>query len=65
MIKVLLQPEGRALDIEKAPNVLRLLKQLNLRVTDALIIRDGRLLTYDVPLNPGDEITIRRVVSRG
>jgi sulfur carrier protein len=42
-----------------------LLNNLHLRVNDALIIRDGELLTPDRHLWPGDHITVRMVVSRG
>jgi len=65
MITVHFQPDGGARSIEKAPTVMHLLKQLGLKRTEALVVRDGQLLTYDLALKPGDEVIVRRVVSRG
>lgn len=45
--------------------VLQLLGKLHLRVNDALVIRDGELLTPDRALRHGDHVTVRPVVSRG
>ncbi|KHK03455.1 hypothetical protein [Desulfovibrio sp. TomC] len=65
MITVTIDGKNPPVIYPKLKTVLQLLHNLNLRVNDALIIRDGELLTPDRHLRPGDEITVRRVVSRG
>ncbi len=45
--------------------VRKLLNVLNLRETDALVIRGDELLTSDRHLDNGDEILVRPVRSRG
>jgi len=65
MVTVRLEPEGEELHLEKATSVMQVLKKLGLKPTQALVIRDQGLLTYDVAVKPGDTLTIRRVTSRG
>lgn len=65
MVEVRLEPGGETLSIRKANTVLQLLNQLKLKPTRALVIRDGRLLTPDLPLAHGDSLIVRTVGSRG
>lgn len=65
MITVTIVPEERTLTFPKIRTVLQLLHHLDLRVNDALIIRDGELLTPDRRVDDGDRITVRPVISRG
>lgn len=65
MVTVLLQPEGRTIEIKKANTVLQLLNSLKLKPTRALVIRDKRLLTPDQPLAHGQQLIVRKVGSRG
>ncbi|HML61846.1 MULTISPECIES: MoaD/ThiS family protein [Solidesulfovibrio] len=65
MITVTLGTNNTPATFEKIKTVLQLLNKLHLRVNDALVIRDGELLTPDRHLRPGDHVAIRPVVSRG
>ncbi|MBI9110894.1 hypothetical protein [Maridesulfovibrio ferrireducens] len=65
MVKVLLQPEGETVTFTKINTALQLLNKYNLHYTDALVIRDGELLTQDRKINKDDEIILRKVVSVG
>jgi sulfur carrier protein len=65
MITVTIDGKNQPITYDKLKTVLQLLHNLHLRVNDALIIRDGELLTPDRHLWPGDQITVRMVVSRG
>jgi sulfur carrier protein len=65
MITVTLGTNNTPTTFEKIKTVLQLLNKLHLRVNDALVIRDGELLTPDRHLRPGDHVAIRPVVSRG
>ena len=65
MITVTLGTNNTPDTFEKIKTVLQLLNKLHLRVNDALVIRDGELLTPDRHLRPGDHVAIRPVVSRG
>ncbi len=49
----------------KANTVLQLLNRLGLKPARVLVIRDGTLLTPDLPLRHDDIVTIRKVGSRG
>ena len=64
-ILVHLEPEGKSVTLSRANTVLQLFKLLDRRPASALVIRDGGLLTPDVQLRPGDEITLRGVGSTG
>lgn len=65
MITVTIDGKNPPLTYPKIKTVLQLLHNLHLRVNDALIIRDGELLTPDRHLRSGDHVTVRRVMSRG
>lgn len=65
MITVTLEPDKTPVTFERIKTVLQLLNKLNLRVNDALIIRDDELLTPDRHVRDGDRLVVRRVVSRG
>ena len=65
MITVTVSSQSQPLSFPKINTVLQLLQKLDLRVNDALIIRDGELLTPDRRLRDGDQISVRLVVSRG
>ncbi|MGE4299937.1 MAG: hypothetical protein AB7E47_18110 [Desulfovibrionaceae bacterium] len=64
-VVVRLEPEGREIRFDRINTVLQLLNKLQLRATDALVIRDGGLLTQDVWVRPGDHLTVRCVMSTG
>ncbi len=65
MITVSLSSRNEPLAYPKLKTVQQLLEDLRLRVNDALVIRDGELLTPDRQLRDGDHLTVRLVVSRG
>ncbi|MCM0756789.1 hypothetical protein M7784_16265 [Desulfovibrio aminophilus] len=65
MITVRLEPGGEVKTFDRLNTVHQLLNRLGLRFTEALVIRDGRLLTQDLKLKPGDAITVRVVTSAG
>lgn len=65
MITVTLGSQKQPVTYPNIKTVLQLLHKLNLRGNDALIIRDGELLTPDRHLHDGDHITVRPVTSRG
>lgn len=65
MITVRLEPEDKVVEFTSLNTVLQLLNRFGLHQTDALVIRDGNLLTQDVRIKKGDEITIRKVISVG
>lgn len=65
MITVSISSQSQPLSFPKINTVLQLQQKLDLRVNDALIIRDGELLTPDRRLRDGDHVTVRLVTSRG
>jgi sulfur carrier protein len=60
-----LQPSGKRLELPYVKSVLQLLNKVGARKGTVLVIRDGKLLTPDRKLFPGDEIIVRTVVSAG
>lgn len=64
-VRVFLERENKRLEFDRVNTVLQLLNKLGLKQGTALVIRDGGLLTPDLKINPGDEITVRTVISRG
>ncbi len=64
-ITVHLEPQGKTLTMPRPKTVWQLMNRLSLKPCSALIIRDGGLLTKDREILPGDEITVRSVVSSG
>ncbi|CCO23968.1 hypothetical protein [Maridesulfovibrio hydrothermalis] len=65
MVTVRLEPEDKVIEFTKLNTVLQLLNKMGLHQTDALVIRDGELLTQDIRINQGDVITLRKVISVG
>lgn len=64
-ILVFLEPEGKELSMRRPKMVWQLLKMLDLEEETALVARDGKLLTPDRHIWPGDHILVRIVASRG
>jgi sulfur carrier protein len=65
MITVDVQPENETLEFGSLNTVLQLLNRLDLRPTEALVIRDGKLLTADRKLHQGDALVVKKVISAG
>ena len=65
MITVRLTPGDQVVTFDRLNTVLQLLNKLGLGMTDALVAREGVLLTPDRKLRRGDDLTVRVVVSRG
>lgn len=65
MITVTFLPDERTETFPKIRAVFQLLEKLDLRVNDALVIRNEELLTPDRRIEDGDAIIIRPVLSRG
>lgn len=64
-VKVLLTPQGREVEVERAKRVSDLLAQLSINPGTVLVIRGEQLLTDDAKLSVSDEIELRSVVSGG
>lgn len=64
-IRVRLEPENREVELDRVNTVLQLLRKVDRKPGQALVIRDGRLLTPDLHLQDGDAIIVRDVGSRG
>lgn len=65
MVTVHVEPDGETLTFKRLNTVLQLLNKLELRPTQALVIRGNDLLTQDLPIGRDDEITVRKVISTG
>ena len=65
MVIVKINGQGQPIEYPVLKTVLQLQAKLGLRVNDALIIREGELLTPDRRLRPGDAVEVRMVTSRG
>ena len=65
MVTVKIEPDGEIITFTKLNTVMQLLNKLDLYVNDALIIRDGKLITTDEWIGRDDVITVRKVVSKG
>lgn len=65
MIIVHIEPDNETLEFRSLNTVLQLLNRLQLRSTQALVIRDGQLLTADLKLGRDDEIIVKKVISAG
>lgn len=65
MVRVLLQPEEKWLDLPRPKTARQLLAALGLREETALVARDGELLTPDRRIFTGDEVLVRKVTSSG
>ena len=64
-ITLVLEPVGGARTMPRPKTVTQLLGLLGIRKGQALVIRDGELLTPDRRIDPGDAIIVRTVVSSG
>ncbi len=64
-MQILIEPENQWADIDRASTVLNLLKKLELRPNQAVVIRNGELLTPDRKIDPEDSIVVRKIASRG
>ncbi|HLU52173.1 MAG TPA: MoaD/ThiS family protein [Acidimicrobiia bacterium] len=64
-MKVVLRQPRREIEVEGAKRVADLYKQLDLVPESYLAIRDGELLTIDMPVGPDDVIELRPVISGG
>jgi len=64
-MQILIEPECEVAIIDKASTVLNLLKKLQLKPNQAIVIRNGELLTPDRKLDPEDSIVVRKIASRG
>ena len=65
MISVTILPEEETVQYPKLNTVLQLLNRLDLGRTQALVIRDGELLTPDRRIHRDDRLVVRKVVSAG
>lgn len=65
MITVHVEPDGNTLEFSSLNTGVQLLNRLGLFHTQALIIRDGELLTWDRKFHDGDIITLKKVTSVG
>ncbi|MFO7293303.1 MAG: MoaD/ThiS family protein [Actinomycetes bacterium] len=64
-MKVILRQPRREIEVEGVSKVADLFKQLDLVPESYLVIRDGELLTIDMPVGPDDVIELRPVISGG
>ncbi|MFN2267916.1 MAG: hypothetical protein ABR533_06535 [Desulfonatronovibrio sp.] len=64
-MQITIQPENKIRNIFKAATVLSLLNKLDLKSTQAIVIRDNQLLTPDEKIFEKDDIIVRIVASRG
>ena len=65
MVSVFLQPEDTELALPRPKNAQQLLKALGLGSCEALVARDGELLTPDRAVYSGDRLLVRKVTSSG
>ncbi|HLT95258.1 MAG TPA: MoaD/ThiS family protein [Acidimicrobiia bacterium] len=64
-MKVILRQPRREVEVEGAKRVQDLFDRLDLVPEGYLAIRDGELLTADMPVAPDDVIELRPVISGG
>jgi sulfur carrier protein len=64
-VKVLLRQPRREVEVEGVARVAELFRRLELVPESYLAIRDGELLTVDMPVDPDDVIELRPVISGG
>ena len=65
MITVTVEPDGETVTFQRLNTVRQLLNKLGLGRNDALVIRQGMLLTEDVKIGRDETIVVRLVGSRG
>ncbi|WP_291321230.1 hypothetical protein [Desulfonatronospira sp.] len=64
-MQILIEPDNKMVHIERSGNVINLLKKLELRPNQAIVIRENELLTPDRMLDEEDKIVVRKIASRG
>ncbi|MFP3913476.1 MAG: thiamine biosynthesis protein ThiS [Actinomycetota bacterium] len=64
-MRVILRQPRREVDLEEASRVEDIFRQLELVPESYLAIRDGELLTVDMPVGPDDVVELRPVISGG
>lgn len=64
-MKVILRQPRREHDLDDVKQVADLFRRLDLVPESYLAIRDGELLTVDLPVGPDDVIELRPVISGG
>lgn len=64
-VQVRLEPEGTELTLPRPKTVGQLFAVLNLPEETALAARNGKLLTADRGIEPGDKLLVRKAGSRG
>lgn len=64
-IMLVIDPDPDKKPFPRPKTVSQLLEALHLEAETALVARDGKLLTPDRRIWPGDEIWVRVVASRG
>lgn len=64
-MKVVLRQPRREVELEDVVRVADLFRQLELVPESYLAIRDGELLTVDMPVEAEDTIELRPVISGG
>lgn len=65
MVRVLVQPEEKMMELPRPKTARQLLAALGLREETALVARDGELLTPDRRIFTGDTLLVRKVTSSG
>ncbi len=65
MVEITIVPSEEKIEIETPIKVKYMLRKLGILKNEALVIKDGRILTGDLMLRDNDKIEIRLVTSRG
>ena len=64
-MKVILRQPRREIEVDDVTRVSDLYRRLDLVPESYLAIRDGELLTVDMPVRPDDVVELRPVISGG
>lgn len=64
-MQVILQKEGKTLDVEHRGSARSLLERLGVNPEVVLIVKDGVLITEDDPLDDAQRIELLSVISGG
>jgi len=62
---MIVELDGKAVTVERAPTVLRLMEELSINREAYLVIVNDRLVTEDHRLNKDDSVKLIKVVSGG
>ena len=65
MVEIIIVPSEEKIEIETPIKVKYMLRKLGILKNEALVIKDGRILTGDLLLRDNDKVEIRLVTSRG